>query len=341
MNVYDHNKTVRAIQDFVNEDLSNWYIRRSRRRFWVTELTEDKKAVYNTTYEILVGIAQLTAPFAPYLAEEIYRNLTGEVSVHISYYPEIHNELIDENVEKRMDLVKDLVKLGRASRENAKIKVRQPIRRIHIDGKYQELIEDLVPLIKEELNVKEVVFEHDLNEFMDFSLKPNFKVAGPMLGGNVKAFAATLAKADSLEIITKVQSGEKCQLTVNDQVVELNEEILDIRISAKEGYDVSTGNNLFIIIDTNLTADLINEGYAREFISKVQQMRKNNGYEMMDRIQIFYNGSEEIDKAVKEFEEFIKSETLADNIEKTTDNTMDVQNLNGVDTGMKLEKINK
>ncbi len=338
MNAYDHNKTVRAIQEFVNEDLSNWYIRRSRRRFWATELTEDKKAVYNTTYEILVGVAQLTAPFAPYLSEEIYRNLTGEASVHLSYYPEVHEELIDENVEKRMDLVKDLVKLGRASRENAKIKVRQPIRRIHIDGKYQALIEDLVPLIKEELNVKEVVFEHDLNEFMDFSLKPNFKVAGPMLGSNVKAFAAALAKADSVEIITKVQSGEKYEFTVNDQTVELNEEILDIRISAKEGYDVSTGNNLFTIIDTNLTEDLINEGYAREFISKVQQMRKNNGYEMMDRIQIFYNGSEEIDRAVKEFEEFIKSETLADTIEKVTDDTMEVQNLNGIDTGMRLER---
>jgi isoleucyl-tRNA synthetase len=338
MNAYDHNKTVRAIQEFVNEDLSNWYIRRSRRRFWATELTEDKKAVYNTTYEILVGVAQLTAPFAPYLSEEIYRNLTGEASVHLSYYPEVHEELIDENVEKRMDLVKDLVKLGRASRENAKIKVRQPIRRIHIDGKYQALIEDLVPLIKEELNVKEVVFEHDLNEFMDFSLKPNFKVAGPMLGSNVKAFAAALAKADSVEIITKVQSGEKYEFTVNDQTVELNEEILDIRISAKEGYDVSTGNNLFTIIDTNLTEDLINEGYAREFISKVQQMRKNNGYEMMDRIQIFYNGSEEIDRAVKEFEEFIKSETLADTIEKVSDDTMEVQNLNGIDTGMRLER---
>lgn len=340
MAVYDHNKTVRAIQDFVNEDLSNWYIRRSRRRFWVPELTEDKKAVYNTTYEILVGIAQLTAPFAPYLSEEIYRNLTNEPSVHLSYYPEYHEELIDANVEERMDLVKDLVKLGRASRENAKIKVRQPIRRIHIDGKYQKLISDLVPLIKEELNVKDVVFEHDLNEFMDFSLKPNFKVAGPRLGGNVKAFAGVLAKSNALEIISTVQSGKVYELEVNGEKVSVDEELLDIRISAKEGYDVSTGNNLFTIIDTFLTEDLLNEGYAREFISKVQQMRKNNGYEMMDRIKIFYNGSEEIDKAVKEFEDFIKSETLADSIEKASD-TFEVHNLNGIDTGMKLEKTSK
>ena len=340
MNVYDHNKSVRAIQNFVNEDLSNWYIRRSRRRFWATELTEDKKAVYNTTYEILVGISQLTAPFAPFLAEEIYRNLTGNISVHLSYYPEVNEKLIDENVEKRMDLVKDLVKLGRASRENAKIKVRQPIQKIHIDGKYQELIEDLVPLIMEELNVKKVVFEHDLNEFMDFSLKPNFKVAGPMLGSNVKTFANVLAKADALSIITKVQSGEKYELDINGQVIELDDQLLDIRISAKEGYDVSTGFNLFTIIDTNLTEELINEGYAREFISKVQQMRKNNGYEMMDRIKIFYESSTEIDRAVKEYEDFIKKETLADIIIVSNDENMEVQNLNGIDTGMKLEKIN-
>ena len=341
MAAYDHNKTVRAIQEFVNEDLSNWYIRRSRRRFWVTELTEDKKAVYNTTYEILVGISQLTAPFAPYISEELYRNLTNETSVHLSYYPEANDNLIDENVEKRMDLVKNLVKLGRASRENAKIKVRQPIRRIHIDGKYKNLISDLVPLITEELNVKEVIFEDNLNEFMNFSIKPNFKLAGPKLGNNVKAFAEVLAKSDALEIISKVQNKQKCEIEVNGIKVELDEEILDIRISAKQGYDVSTGNNLFTIIDTDLTQDLIDEGYAREFISKVQQMRKNNGYEMMDRINIFYNGTDEIAKAVKEFEEFIKTETLADSIEKALDDTMEIQNLNGIDTGMKVTKTNR
>jgi valyl-tRNA synthetase len=311
MDVYDHNKSVRAIQNFVNEDLSNWYIRRSRRRFWETELTEDKKAVYNTTYEVLVGLSQLIAPFAPYLSEELYRNLTGEESVHLSYYPKTNEDLIDENIEKRMDLVKDIVSLGRASRENAKIKVRQPIQKIHIDGKYQELIDDLVPLIKEELNVKEVVFEHDLNEFMDFTLKPNFKVAGPMLGSKVKEFTGILAKADALEIITKIQSGEKYELDVKGQILELDDQLLDIRISAKEGYDVATGYNLFTIIDTNLSDELLNEGYAREFISKVQQMRKNNGYEMMDRIKIFYTSSPEIDKAVKDFQDYIKEETLA------------------------------
>ena len=340
MSVFDLTKVVRAIQDFVNEDLSNWYIRRSRRRFWATELTEDKKAVYVTTYEILVGLSQLTAPFAPYISEEMYTNLTGEKSVHLSYYPKANESLIDANVENRMDLVKNLVKLGRASREITKIKVRQPVSKILIDGKFEELISDLTPLIMEELNVKEVVFEKDLNSFMDFTMKPNFKTCGPKLGANVKAFANELLKVNALEVISAVKNGGVYKMNVNGSEVEVDEEMLDIRIAAKEGYDVEMDNNLFVILDTNLTKELIEEGYAREFISKVQQMRKNNGYEMMDNIKIFYNGVEEIQNAVKSFDEYIKSETLAVSIEKTEDTSYEVQNLNGFDTGIKLEKVN-
>ena len=340
MSVFDLTKVVRAIQDFVNEDLSNWYIRRSRRRFWATELTEDKKAVYVTTYEILVGLSQLTAPFAPYISEEMYTNLTGEKSVHLSYYPKANESLIDANVENRMDLVKNLVKLGRASREITKIKVRQPVSKILIDGKFEELISDLTPLIMEELNVKEVVFEKDLNSFMDFTIKPNFKTCGPKLGANVKAFANELLKVNALEVISAVKNGGVYKMNVNGSEVEVDEEMLDIRIAAKEGYDVEMDNNLFVILDTNLTKELIEEGYAREFISKVQQMRKNNGYEMMDNIKIFYNGVEEIQNAVKSFDEYIKSETLAVSIEKTEDTSYEVQNLNGFDTGIKLEKVN-
>ncbi len=337
---FDLTKVVRAIQDFVNEDLSNWYIRRSRRRFWATELTEDKKAVYVTTYEILVGLSQLTAPFAPYISEEMFINLTGEKSVHLSNYPQVNESLIDENVEHRMDLVKDLVKLGRASRETTKIKVRQPISKILIDGKYEELISDLTPLIMEELNVKEVIFENNLNSFMDFTMKPNFKTCGPKLGANVKAFANELSSANAMEIISAVKNGGIYKMAVNGAEIEVDEEMLDIRIAAKEGYDVEMDNNLFVILDTNLTKELIDEGYAREFISKIQQMRKNNGYEMMDNIKIFYNGSEEIQNAVKTFDEYIKSETLAVSIEKTDDTSYEVQNLNGFDTGIKLEKVN-
>ena len=169
LEIFELNKTVRMIQDFINEDLSNWYIRRSRRRFWATELTEDKKSVYNTTYEILTELCQLIAPFAPYISEEIYRNLTGEVSVHLSNYPKANLELINPELEEKMDLVKNLVTLGRASREATRIKVRQPIQKVLVDGKFKDTISDVVDLIKEELNVKEVVFAKDLGEYMNFA----------------------------------------------------------------------------------------------------------------------------------------------------------------------------
>ena len=166
LEIFEVNKTIRRIQEFINDDLSNWYIRRSRRRFWEPELTEDKKAVYNTTYELLTELCRVVAPFAPYLSEEMYRNLTGEESVHLASYPRCNKELLDEKLEEKMDLVKNLVTLGRASRENARIKVRQPLKEVLIDGKYEDVIADLVDIIKEELNVKEVVFAKDLSEYM-------------------------------------------------------------------------------------------------------------------------------------------------------------------------------
>ena len=154
LEIYDLTRAVRKIQNFLNEDLSNWYIRRARRRFWVSELTEDKKDVYNTTYEVLTGISKLIAPFAPFISEEIYQNLTQEESVHLADFPAINNELIDKEVEKKMDLVRDLVRLGRAARDENQIKVRQPLQKIFTNGRYKDLISDLVPLIKEELNIK-------------------------------------------------------------------------------------------------------------------------------------------------------------------------------------------
>ena len=339
LEAFDLTRVVRKIQDFVNEDLSNWYIRRSRRRFWTTELNEDKKAVYNTTYEILVGISQIVAPFVPYIAEEMYQNLTGEVSVHLSTYPTANKELMDAKVEERMDLVRDLVKLGRSSREAAKIKVRQPIQTVLIDGKYEELISDLMPLIKEELNVKEVVFENELNKFMEFSLKPNFRVVGPMLGSKIKLFGKTIAGLDASEVVAKLEKNESIALDLDGEEFNITKEHVTINISAKEGFNVTMENNLFVILDTKLNDDLINEGFAREFISKVQQMRKNNGYEMMDNIEIRFDGDDVISSAMDIHKEYIMKETLAVSMEKVSDDTFEKHNLNGHETGIKLERV--
>ncbi|MBR6473320.1 MAG: isoleucine--tRNA ligase, partial [Firmicutes bacterium] len=205
MDEYDHMKTVRAITNFVAEDLSNWYIRRARRRFFAEELTDDKKAAYATTYEVLVGTAKLIAPIAPFLSDEIYINLTGEETVHVALMPKADDSLIDKNVEERMDLVRTLVSLGRGIREKERIKVRQPLNEVLVDGKYEETISDLTPLITEELNVKRVVFENDLDQYMNFQLKPNFRAAGPALGKNVKAFGAYMAKVDPKAFISEIE----------------------------------------------------------------------------------------------------------------------------------------
>lgn len=336
---FDMTKVVRAIQDFVNEDLSNWYIRRSRRRFWDTELTLDKKSVYNTTHEVLVGISQMVAPFAPFMAEEMYRKLTGEVSVHISYYPRADIKLIDEKLEHKMDLVKDIVTLGRASREAAKIKVRQPIGKAIIDANNKEIMEDLVPLIEEELNVKEVVFSKDINQYMNFNLKPNFSVLGKTLGPKLKEFSGKLAALDSAKAVSQLESGEKITFNLSDEEFSFSKDDVLINVSPKEGFDVATENNLFIVLDTNLTKELIDEGYAREFISKVQQMRKAKDFEMMDKIKIQFKSSEEIEKAVEIHKAYIMEETLAEEIEVKETKNMESDSLNGHEAKISVEKI--
>ncbi len=339
MDIFELTKVVRDIQDFVIEDLSNWYIRRNRRRFWSTELDDDKKAVYNTTYEILVGLCKMIAPFVPFISEEIYQNLTESESVHLEIYPDTDSTLIDKELEEKMDLVRDLVGLGRASRESVRIKVRQPLKEVVIDGKYEEMIKDLVPLIMEELNVKEVVFEKDLSQFMNYSLKPNFKVAGSILGKKIKSFGKALNELNAHETVDKLETGEKLVLNLDGEDTEIIKDYVFVTISSKEGFDVAMENNRFVILDTTLTPDLVNEGYAREFVSKIQQMRKNNGYEVLDNINIFYNGSDEIKAAIDEYEEFIKSETLAKSIERVAEEDLEKQDLNGQMTGIKLERI--
>ena len=335
MDAYDHMKSVRAIQEFVGEDLSNWYIRRARRRFWNEELDEDKKAVYATTYEILVGISELIAPFAPFLSDEMYINLTGEESVHLAYYPDADESLIDEAVEERMDLVRTLVALGRGTREQEKIKVRQPLQEVLVDGAYEPVIGDLTPLIKEELNIREVVFATDLEEYMEYSLKPNFKVAGPILGKNIKAFGQAMAKADPAETVAALENGSMT-LELNGENVEITKDMVDVRISAREGFAVAMENNVFTILDTTITPELASEGLARELISKVQQMRKQKAYEMMDNIIIYVDADEEVSAAIEEHRDYIMQETLAVAIEKKEG--LDTVKLNGHKTGLDVER---
>lgn len=339
LEIFEVNKTIRRMTEFLNDDLSNWYIRRSRRRFWGTELTQDKKSVYNTTYEVLTEFCKLIAPFAPYLSEEMYRNLTGEYSVHCADYPRANKDLIDLDLEKKMDLSRDLVTLGRAARENSKIKVRQPIAEVLIDGKFEELLGDLVELIKEELNVKKVHFVQDLGVYMNFNLKPNFKVLGPKLGKNVNEFGKVLRGLEAHEVVAKLEAGESMTVEVAGADFEFTKEEVLVNIESKPGFNVAMENNLFAILDTTLTDDLVKEGLAREFISKVQQMRKASGFEVLDNINIYFNGDDEVAGAVADFEDYIKSETLSVAISRVEDADLEKQNLNDHETGMKVERV--
>ena len=333
---YDLNKVVRAVTEFVSEDLSNWYIRRNRKRFWASELDNSKKSVYVTTYEVLEGLCRMIAPVVPFVTDEIYTKLTGEKSVHLAEYPKYNQKLIDEHVEKRMDLVRDLISIGRNAREAAKIKVRQPLNEVLIDGKNKDIISDLVALIEEELNVKKVVFADDVNDYMNFMVKPNFKVAGPIFGQSIKKYADSLLNLN-VEEITKLKNGENITLDVDGVEYEISPDMVDIRISAKEGFDVAMENNNFIILNTELTKELIEEGIAREFISKIQNMRKVKEYNIVDRITIYYNGDEDVKETVNNQKEFIMAETLATDI-VLKDSLEEKFDLNGHETYLDTEK---
>lgn len=337
MDRYDHMKTVRAITEFVNEDLSNWYIRRARRRFYSEGMSKDKESVFATTYEVLEGIARIIAPIAPFISDEMYKKLTGEETVHIAYFPQVNEKLIDDKVEKRMDVVRAVCNLGRGIREKESLKVRQPLAGVLVDGKYKDLIEDMTPLIMEELNVKEVVFAQELSKYMDFSLKPNFKVAGPVLGKNIKAFGSAIAKENAEEFISKLEQNGSVELDLNDEKIAVEKDFVDVKISAKEGFAVAMENNIFAILDTNLSQELIDEGISREIISKIQQMRKQNNYEMMDNINIFMSADAEVLGAVSKYEEYIKSETLALTLEESA--SLPEFDINGHKTGLKIERV--
>ena len=338
-NSYDLTKVVRSVTDFVSEDLSNWYIRRNRRRFWASELDDNKKAVYNTTYEVLEGLCKLIAPIVPFVSEEIYTNLTNEQSVHLQDFPVYDEAKINEAIEEKMDLVRELISLGRNEREEAKIKVRQPISEIILDGKNKAVINDLVDLIKEELNVKNVIFAQDLNEYISYDIKPNFKVCGPILGKNIKEFQDKL-KDFTQDNISTLENGNTVTLNISGNDIDITYDMLDIRINSKEGFNASNEGNNFIILNTTLTDELIDEGIVREFVSKVQQIRKTNDYEMMDNINIYYSHNDEFNKSIKNYIDFIKKETLAIDLIESDENYENTYDINGIELGIRLEKKN-
>lgn len=333
---YDLNKVTKLVIPFLNDDLSNWYIRSNRRRFWESELTLSKKAVYLTTYEVLVTLCKLCAPITPYITEEIYQNLTGEESVHLANYPIYDANLINEEIEEKMDLVRDICSLGRFAREDAKIKVRQPISEVLLDSCVSSKISDFESVIKEELNVKELVYISNMSDYMDYIIKPNFREVGKLFGSNVNEFAKLLNTL-SVSEIEKLKT-DSINVSFMGEHLEITPSMVLISVNVKEGYCSSNNGNVFVILNTDLNEDLILEGLAREFVRKVQSLRKDNDYVITDRIKLYYDGSEMIDKTIDKYSDYIKNETLA--VELIKDSSLsESYDMNGEQVKVKTERI--
>ena len=336
MEQYDLNQVVRKITTFVSDDLSNWYIRRNRNRFWASEMDSSKKAVYITTYEVLVGLCKLCAPIIPFTTEEIYQKLTGAESVHLADYPVSDSKLINEKLEEKMDLVIKLISLGRNAREESKIKVRQPLQNVILDKRIEDIICDLDELIREELNVKEIIYMDDLSEYMNIEYKPNFKVCGKIFGKDMKEFTNYLSSMSDSDI--QLFHDGKLNVILNGNSYDVCDDYIEKRINSKDGYDVAVENNHLIILNTNLTDELVSEGLARETISKIQNLRKTSGFEIMDRICIYYSSDDEYYDIIKNYLEFIQKETLAVQMVRV-DAINEMIDINEYEVGFRLEKV--
>ena len=305
----------RAMADFV-DDLSNWYVRRSRERFWGKGMAGDKEAAFATLYHILETMCRLTAPFTPFMAESMYRNLvcsvdkTAPISVHLTDFPKADESMIDPELEAHMKDLLDVVVLGRACRSEGNLKVRQPLARMIVSGR--QLPQEFCALAEDELNVKDVTFTEDTRDFMTYQLKPQMRTLGKKYGRLLKAIGEHLQTLDGNEVVDGFAAGKTLRFTLDGTEVELLEEDVLTAPIRKSGYVVSTDKDVTVALDTTLTSELIAEGYAREVISKVQTMRKEAGFEVTDRISLSLStGSDALKEAVKAYEQEIARGVLA------------------------------
>ncbi len=327
-------EATRAISEFTDE-LSNWYVRRSRERFWASELTDDKINAYMTLYTVLVEFSKICAPFIPFMTEQIYQNLVLSVdknakeSVHMCDYPELISEFSFPEIESDMDAVRKVVMLGRACRNEANIKNRQPLPKLYIQSE-NKINPDYEYIILEELNIKKVEFVDDASSFISYKFKPQMRTMGPKYGKLMRPIFDEIAKMNGADVMSILNSGEMLHLTVQGTEVEVGKDDVLVETEQMNGLVSDSDGGFTVILDTNLSDELIEEGFLREIISKVQTMRKESGFEVQDRIDVKFSGSERIAEIFSKFDEYIKSQLLADNIKKTSDITKGKEwNING------------
>ena len=311
-------EAAKALQSFV-DDMSNWYVRRSRERFWAKGMEQDKINAYMTLYTALVTISKAAAPMVPFMTEDIYQNLVRSLdknapeSIHLCDFPEVKEEWIDKELEQNMDNLLKVVVMGRACRNTANIKNRQPIGKMFVKAPF-ELSEFYKEIIADELNVKEVVFTDDVREFTSYSFKPQLKTVGPKYGKFLGGIKETLSKLDGNKAMDELKEKGALTFEVNGQEIVLTEDDLLIDMAQMEGYVSEADNDVTVVLDTNLTPELIEEGFVREIISKIQTMRKEAGFEVMDKIQISLADNQVIEGIFRVHEKEIKSEVLAENV---------------------------
>ena len=292
---YKITETARAISDFVDE-LSNWYVRRCRERFWGKGLEGDKLAAFETLYTVLKTLAGVCAPYIPFMTESMYRNLVvnndpaAPISVHLTDFPTADRSLIDPELEAQMEEVIEAVQLGRACRNAANIKVRQPIASMYVKG--ASLSDDVAALIADELNVKSVKFVSDARDFTTYELKPQMRTLGPKYGKLLGKIGAALKTMDGNDVVDAFVRGETVKFDVDGTEVELAKDDVLTRAIQKEGFVAQVAGDMTVVLDTNLTPELIEEGYVREIISKIQTMRKDADFDVTDRIAVTYQASE-------------------------------------------------
>ena len=313
-------ETARALQDFV-DDMSNWYVRRSRERFWAKGMEQDKINAYMTLYTALVEVCKAAAPMIPFMTEDIYQNLVRSIdkdakeSIHLCDFPVADEAHIDKELEENMDKVLKMVVMGRACRNAANIKNRQPIGQMYVKAGF-DLPEFYQDIVKEELNVKNVKFTDEVREFTSYTFKPQLKTVGPKYGKLLGGIKAALSSLDGNAAMDELNKADALKLDVNGQEVTLFREDLLIESAQMEGYVSENDNGITVVLDTNLSEELLEEGFVREIISKVQTMRKEADFEVMDNIAITYEGSEKAEAVFAAHAQEIGAETLAVSVEK-------------------------
>ena len=337
-------EAARALQEFVDE-MSNWYVRRSRERFWAKGMEQDKINAYMTLYHALVTIAKTAAPMIPFMTEDMYQNLVRSVdkdaieSIHLCDFPTVNEAWIDKDLEADMKELLEIVVLGRACRNTANIKNRQPIGTMYVKAE-KKMGEFYTDIIADELNVKEVKFADDVESFISYSFKPQLRTVGPKYGKLLGGIKQALTDIDGTAAMNELRTNGVLKLDINGNDVELTEEDLLIETAQTEGYVSESDGETSVVLDTNLTPELIEEGFVREIISKIQTMRKEAGFEVMDKIVVYAHGNDKIQEVMKAHEDEIKSEVLADEmVLGETDGYVKEWNINKEAVTMGVKKL--